>query len=91
MLRRYANKSRVKVLTQTIIGKYLCPGSRAEKAEKITGGRKEKKKSCVKVFTQTTVGATPLARRRRKMRFLESIYCTSRTRPFDLLFFLKAH
>jgi hypothetical protein len=42
MLRRYANKSRVKVFTHTIIGMYLCPGSRAEKAEKITGGKKEK-------------------------------------------------
>ncbi len=47
MLRRYANKSRVKVLTQIIIGMYLCPGSRAKIAEKATGGNKEKgKKSC---------------------------------------------
>ncbi len=49
MLRRYTNKSRVKVFTQNIIGLHLCPGSRAEIAEKATGGKKEKgkgKKSC---------------------------------------------
>jgi hypothetical protein len=42
-------KSRVKVFTQTIIGRYLCPGSRAEIAEKAMGGNKEKgirKRSC---------------------------------------------
>jgi hypothetical protein len=33
-------KSRVKVFTQTIIGMYLCPGSRAETAEKETGRKK---------------------------------------------------
>jgi hypothetical protein len=32
-------KSCVKVFTQTIIGRYLCPGSHAEKAEKATGGK----------------------------------------------------
>jgi hypothetical protein len=39
----------VKVFTQTIIGRYLCPRSRAEIAEKARGGNKEKgkrKKSC---------------------------------------------
>ncbi len=41
---------------QTIIGMYLCPGSRAEKAEKITGGKKEKEKSRIKVFMQTIIG-----------------------------------
>jgi hypothetical protein len=35
-------KSRFKVFMQTIIGRYLCPGSRAEIAEKATGGNKEK-------------------------------------------------
>ncbi len=42
-------KGHVKVFTQTIIGRYLCPGSRAEIAEKATKGNKEKgkrKKSC---------------------------------------------
>jgi hypothetical protein len=34
-------KSCVKVFTQTIIGKYLCPGSRAEIAEKGNRGKKE--------------------------------------------------
>jgi hypothetical protein len=32
-------KSRVKVFTQIIIGRYLCPGSRAEIAEKGNGGK----------------------------------------------------
>jgi hypothetical protein len=45
-------KSRVKVFTQTIIGMYLCPGSRAEMAEKATGG-KNGLKSRVKVFAQS--------------------------------------
>jgi hypothetical protein len=35
-------KSHVKVFTQTIIGRYLCPRSRAEIAKKATGENKKK-------------------------------------------------
>jgi hypothetical protein len=54
MLRLYANKSRVKVFTQNIIGRYLCPGSRAEIAEKATGGNKEKgkRKKVVSIYSR---------------------------------------
>jgi hypothetical protein len=60
MLRRHANKSRVKVLTQNIIGMYLCPESRAEIAEKAAGGNKQKGKRKKVVSSYSRVGGIAL-------------------------------
>ncbi len=60
MLRRYANKSRVKVFTQTIIGMYLCPRSRADIAEKATGGKRGQRKKEKVVSSYSRAGGIAL-------------------------------